>query len=287
MNKSKATAAFVSSLCIYGTIGWALAYVSLPNETVVLFRGAIGTAFILVVLLLTKRRIDLPSVRDNLLWLAAGGLSLGFNWVFLFSAYRVTTVAVACLCNYMGPVIFIFVAPIILKEKRSLKKIVCALVAVGGMVLVSGVVKGGAEGVTAEGICLGLGAAMFFVTLLLANKKLGEIPVLERSVVQLAFATLPALPFVLVNGICQTFTPDALSIGLVVMLGIVHTGLAYCLYFGGLSGLSGQTAAVLGYVEPAVAVLVSTLILHEPLSVFGWVGAILIIGAAAISEIVE
>lgn len=287
MEKGRATASFVSSLCIYGTIGWAFAYISLPSEVVVLFRGAIGTAFIAAALLLIKRRVDWAAIRCNLKWLAAGGVSLGLNWVLLFAAYRATTVAVATLCNYMAPVMLILVAPLLLGEKRSLRKAVCALVAVAGMAMVSGVFEGGAQGVTPRGIALGLGAAVFSASIILANKKLGDVPMLERSATQLAFATLAALPFVVVNNMGQTLTSDALSVGLIVLLGILHTGIAYSLYFGGLSGLSAQTAAVLGYVEPAVSVLVSTLILHEPLSIFGWAGAAIIIGAASLSEIVE
>lgn len=287
MEKGRATASFVSSLCIYGTIGWAFAYINLPSEVVVLFRGAIGTAFIAAALLLIRRRVDWAAIRRNLKWLAAGGVSLGLNWVLLFAAYRATTVAVATLCNYMAPVMLILVAPLLLGEKRSMRKAACALVAVIGMAMVSGVFEGGAQGVTPGGIALGLGAAVFSASIILANKKLGDIPMLERSATQLAFATLAALPFVVVNNMGQTLSPDALSIGLVVLLGILHTGVAYSLYFGGLSGLSAQTAAVLGYVEPAVSVLVSTLILHEPLSIFGWAGAAIIIGAAALSEIVE
>ncbi len=287
MEKGKATASFVSSLCIYGTIGWAFAYISLPSEVVVLFRGAIGTAFIAATLLFIKRRVDWAAVRRNLKWLAVGGVSLGLNWVLLFAAYRATTVAVATLCNYMAPVILILVAPFLLGEKRSPKKAVCALVAVTGMAMVSGVLEGGAQGVTLKGIALGLGAAVFSASIILSNKKLGDVPMLERSATQLAFATLAALPFVAANNMGQTLTPDALSVGLIILLGILHTGIAYSLYFGGLSGLSAQTAAVLGYVEPAVSVLVSTLILHEPLSVVGWAGAAIIIGAAALSEIVE
>lgn len=287
MSNRAATASFVSSLCLYGTIGWVLTYIDLPTEVVVVFRGLIGTAFILAVLLVTKRRFDMAPARTNLGWLAAGGISLGVNWVLLFAAYRATTVAVASLCNYMAPVIVIVAAPFALGERSSFKKAACAGVAVLGMVLVSGVLEGGAEGVTPQGVALGLEAAVCAAILILANKKLGAVPVLEKSSVQLAFATVAALPFAIAVGAGQALQPGPLAIALVAMLGIVHTGVAYCLYFGGLGHLRAQTAAVLGYVEPAVSVLVSTLILHEPLSPVGWIGAALIIGAAATSELID
>ncbi len=287
MEKGKATASYISALCIYGTIGWVLAYVDLPSEVVVLCRGVLGTAFILLFILVTKRGFDTAATRANLGWLALSGVCLGLNWVFLFAAYRATTVAVASLCNYMAPVIVIIMAPLILGEKRSAKKAACAAVAVLGMVLVSGVLAGGAQGVAAEGIGLGLAAAAGFAVMVVCNKKMGPVPVFEKAALQLAFATLAALPFVIAGNWGQELSPDAVSVGLVVLLGLLHTGVAYCLYFGALGVLSAQSIAVLGYIEPAVSVLVSAFILGEPLSVAGWVGAALIIGAAAVSELVE
>ena len=178
-------------------------------------------------------------------------------------------------------------SPLVLHEKRSYKKAACALVAVIGMVMVSGVLEGGAQGVTTEGIVFGLAAAVLAAVMVLCNKNLEDIPMLERSTAQLAFATVAALPVVVANNMGQVLAPDALSIGLVVLLGVLHTGVAYCLYFGGMASLSAQTVAVLGYIEPAVSVLVSTVILGEPLSIVGWTGAALIIGAAALSEVIE
>jgi len=287
MDKRKATASFTLALCLYGTIGWALSYIDLPSEVVVLCRGGIGTLFILAVLLCKKRRFDLPAVRANLKWLALSGISLGLNWVLLFAAFRATTVAIATLCNYMAPVILIIVAPWLLAEKRNPKKICCAAIAVLGVVLVSGVVGGGAQAANLRGVALALAAAVGGAALIICNKKMGDVPIFEKASTQLFFSTLTALPFVLINNLGASFHPGALAVGLVIMLGVVHTGIAYCLYFGAIPYLSAQSLAVLGYVEPAVAVLVSTLIMHESLSLLGWLGAALIIGAAAASELVE
>lgn len=286
MEDGKATASYLSALCIYGTIGLVLSYINLPSEIAALCRGLIGFAFILGVLYSTKRHFDWTSTRANLKWLAVGGLCLGFNWVLLFAAYRATTVAIASLCNYMAPIILIIVTPLVLGEKRSVKKAVCGAIAVVGMVMVSGVLDS-ASSFSPTGVGLALAAAVMFAAMVLANKKLGDVPTFERSSTQLLFATVAALPFVLANNFGQPLTADALSIGLILLLGIVHSGVAYCLYFRGLEGLGAQTVAVLGYVEPAVSVLVSALIMHEPLSIMGWIGTALIIGAAAASEVVK
>jgi drug/metabolite transporter (DMT)-like permease len=68
------------------------------------------------------------------------------------------------------------------------------------------------------------------------------------------------------------------------MLGVLHTGVAYCLYFSGMGSLPVQTVAILGYLEPVVSVLCSAFFLREAMGVSGWIGAVLIIGAAVVSE---
>lgn len=287
MSKSKATLSYVSALVIYGTLGWVLSFIDVPSEVIALGRAAFGSLFILIMLCATKRGFNGAMVRANLGWLALSGLSLGLNWVLLFAAYRATTVAVASLCNYMAPVILIVVAPIVLQETLSIEKALCAGVAVFGMLLLSGVLSGGAEGVTGTGVMLGLAAAVAFVVMVLGNKKMSPMPVLEKAAVQLVFAMVATVPFVLMRNWGMALHTDGLSLVLMLVIGLVHTGFAYCLYFGALEHLKAQTIAVLGYVEPAVSVLCSAFLLHEPLSLLGWLGAALIIGAAAVSEIVK
>lgn len=72
---------------------------------------------------------------------------------------------------------------------------------------------------------------------------------------------------------------------MVLIIGIVHTGIAYALYFGSMKDLKAQSIAVLSYIDPVFALLLSAGVLHEKLSVFGVAGAVLILGSALISEI--
>ena len=284
--EARATIAYVSSLCIYGTIGWVLSFINLPSEVVVLCRGLLGSLFLAVIVFAVRRRFDAALVRSKLVLLVVSGLCLGLNWVFLFEAYRVTTVAVASLCNYMAPIILVLLAPL-LGERLSARRLACVAVAFIGMILVSGVVEGGAEGVNAWGVTLGLLAAIGFVGVVVCNRKLTEVPVYDKALVQLCAATVAALPFVVVGNWGVALQPDAVSIALVVMLGVVHTGFAYCLWFSALGALKVQSIAVLGYIEPVVSVLCSVFLLGQPLSALGWLGAACILGAAAASELLE
>lgn len=278
---------YIVAVVIYGTIGMILRYIAFPSELVVLCRGVIGSGFIACFLLLRGRRPDSAAIRANLPVLVCSGVCLGLNWVFLFAAYRATTVAVASLCNYMAPVIVLFLSPMLLGEKLSGKKMLCILAAFVGIILVSGVLQENPGGLNLPGIALGLAAALGFVGIILCNKKLRDISAYDRAMVQLAAAALTVLPYVLVadRGLDVAF--GARDIILTAVLGLFHTGVAYCLYFGSMAELSVQTVSVLGYLEPVVSVLCSALILREPFSPGGWVGAALILCAALASELLS
>ena len=81
----------------------------------------------------------------------------------------------------------------------------------------------------------------------------------------------------------EGFTPAA--VGLLLVVGIVHTGIAYVLYFGSMDGLRVQSVALLSYIDPVSALLFSALLLREPLSLPGIIGAVMIIGSAIVSEL--
>ena len=63
-------------------------------------------------------------------------------------------------------------------------------------------------------------------------------------------------------------------------LGLVHSGAAYVLYFSALKSLPGQTAAILSYVDPLMAVLVSVTVLAEPVTALQLAGGALILACA-------
>ena len=73
--------------------------------------------------------------------------------------------------------------------------------------------------------------------------------------------------------------------GLVLIVGIVHTGVAYAMYFGSMKRLRAQTIALLSYIDPVFALLLSAAVLHESLSPIALIGTALIIGSALVSEL--
>ena len=193
-----------------------------------------------------------------------------------------TTVAIASLCNYMAPMIVILIAPFVLRERLDRRKMPCVAAALIGIILVSGVWNGSVGSVS--GLVMGLAAAACFVIIVICNRKLRDIPALDKSIVQLAISAVTIFPYALVKNWGTAITVDTQSVLIILTLGLVHTGIAYCLYFSGMGSLPVQTVAILGYLEPVVSVLCSAIFLHETLDAAGWIGAALIIGAAVVSE---
>lgn len=284
VNPGRERARYIAAVVLFGTIGSLLRLVSLPSELVAMCRGLIGSVFILLYLARRRQKPDWRAIRKNARWLLLSGVLLGVNWIFLFAAYMETTVAIASLCNYIAPILVIVAAPLLLREKLNPKKLPCVFAALAGIVLVSGVGRG--ERGSPLGVALALGAAVCFASIVLCNRKLRDISALDRSFVQLALSAVTIFPYVLFRNWGAALQFDTQSVLIVLLLGVVHTGVAYCFYFSGMGSLPVQTVAVLGYLEPVVSVMCSALFLREPLSGAGWLGAVLILAAAGISELI-
>ena len=285
MKDYKHRLALIVAMAIFGTIGIFRRYIPLPSGAVALCRAAIGMIFLLLFLLCKRKKLDLGAIRKNLLKLLCSGVFLGFNWVLLFEAYKYTSVAVATLSYYMAPILLILAAPLLLGERLTAKKGICAAVALLGMVLVSGVLETGVKN-TAElrGIFMGLLAAVLYAAIILLNKKMQGIDAIDKTAVQFAVSVLVLLPYVIFaeDIAFSAITPTALILLLVV--GVLHTGLAYVLYFGAVGKLKAGTVALFSYIDPVLAVLLSALVLREPMTLLCGVGAVLVLGAAYVSE---
>ena len=280
-----ATFKLTLSMIIFGTIGIFRRYIPLPSSLVAMTRGLTGMLFLLLVMVLRKRGMNRTAVRRKLGLLCLSGAAIGVNWILLFEAYNYTSVATATLCYYLAPMFVILASPLVVGERLTAKKLICVLTALLGMVFVSGVLESGGGSSDLRGVLLGLGAAVLYASVVLMNKQLGDVPAYDRTIVQLGSSAAVLLPYVLLTENLGTlsFTPG--TIALLLVVGVVHTGIAYALYFGSLMQLKAQTAAILSYIDPVVAVLLSALVLREHMSLLSGLGAFLVLGAAVICEL--
>ena len=278
----------ILSMAIFGTIGILRRYIPYSSSIVALVRGIIGTAFLILIVAVTNRTFNKRAIQDNLILLFISGAAIGFNWIFLFEAYNYTSVATATLCYYLAPIIVILLSPIVLKERLTAKKIACTIAAIIGTVLISGVLDNTSAsenfGSETKGILFGLLAALLYASVILMNKKMKPIPAYDKTILQLSMASVTLLPYVIFTENFGEITFAAVPILLLVVAGVVHTGIAYTLYFSSISSLKSHTVALLSYIDPILAVLLSMVILKEPMTVSAAIGSVLILGASFISE---
>lgn len=284
--KTVATIKLSLSMLIFGSIGIFVRQIPLSSGLIALVRAVVGVLFLLSVIALGRKPLSFAAIKKNLAYLCASGIAIGFNWILLFESYRYTSVAVSTLCYYMAPIIVIIASPVLLKERLTVKKIVCVLVALIGMFCISGIgSETAATGNSYRGILLGLGAAVLYASVMLLNKKLSGIEAFDKTIVQLFIAALTMIPYNAFTWEPIVQPVSSLSVILLLTVGAVHTGFAYYLYFGSMEHLNAQSIAIASYIDPLVAVVASVVLLHEPFSWLSGLGAVLIIGAAALSEI--
>ena len=274
-----------SAMALFGTIGLFVRSVPLPASVLAMARGLIGTAFLVLAAILGRRRWDWGTIRKNLLLLVLSGAAIGFNWILLFASYRYTTVAVATLCYYLAPVFVILLSPLVLRERLTAGKLGCVAAALVGMALVSGVSGDTGGGGQFTGILLATGAAALYASVMLMNKFLKGLDPGDSTTFQLGAAALVLLPYVLLTEDLGRIALSPTALGLTLVVGVVHTGLAYRLYFSALPQLDGQTLALYSYIDPALAVVLSALVLGEPLGFSGVLGAALILGSTLAGEL--
>lgn len=277
----------ILSMVVFGTIGIFVRRLPYSSGVIAMVRGLIGALYLIVFRKLGGHAFSYTAVRRNALLLFLSGAFIGINWILLFEAYRFTTVATATLCYYLAPVFVIIASPFVFRERITPLRIIAVLLALLGMILVSGVYQDfGKRGTNSYGILLGVGAALFYASVMTLNKKLRAIDAYDQTIVQLLVAGSIMLPYCLFTHSFDhiTVVTDSVSILLLLVVGIVHTGMTYALYFGAMQKLPAQTIAIFSYIDPVVAIFVSALLLRERMDIFGVLGAILILGSTLLTE---
>ncbi|MDD3222639.1 MAG: EamA/RhaT family transporter [Clostridia bacterium] len=282
--KSKFT--LILSMVIFGTIGIFRRYIPLPSSMLAMTRGLTGVLFLIALMVVKRNKFSWKAIQNNWILLLVSGALLGFNWILLFEAYQYTSIATATLCYYMAPIIVILVSPIALKEKVTGKKLICVGIALVGMIFISGVLKTGFTGLDElKGVFLGLGAAALYAGIIILNKKMKDIPGNDKTVVQLGTSAVVLMPYVLLTENVSDIIFTPLILCMILVVGILHTGIAYALYFGSMKALKAQTIALFSYIDPIVAIILSALLLHEAMGVMEITGAVLVLGATMEGEI--
>ena len=274
----------LSSMAIFGTLAPFVRNISVASAELALYRAVLASVIIGLFLKLTHQKAVSGTTRKELILLLASGVAMGFNWILLFEAYKYTSVSNATLSYYFAPVIVTVMCPVLFREKLTRKQVLCFAMSTVGIVLITGVGSLGG-GTDLIGILFGMSAAVLYASVVLLNKFIRNVEGIQRTFLQFLAAIGVLTPYVLLTGGVTLGAMDLLGWGCLLVVGLVHTGLAYCMYFSSLKYVSGQQAAILSYVDPLVAVLISVTVLGEPLGLVQALGGTLILGFTLWNEL--
>ena len=274
----------IASMAIFGTLGPFVRNIPVSSGELALYRALLAAILLVFFLIVTGQKIPFKKIKREVPLLLASGIAMGINWILLFEAYNYTTVSVATLSYYFAPVIVTVVCPILFKEKLTVKQIVCFIMSTVGLVMITGVADSGGES-NMKGIMFGLGAAFFYASVVLFNKFIRNVDGIHRTFLQFIAAILVLLPYVIfTSGITLGGMNSKGWVNLLIV-GLIHTGITYCMYFSSLKELPGQKAAILSYIDPLVAVVISVTVLGETMTLWQIIGGALILGFTLWNEI--
>lgn len=271
------TQMYVFAMVIFGTLAPFVRNIGVSSGELALYRAVMGAGLIGITLLAKGKNPFSGGLKREILLLLLSGGAMGINWILLFQAYRYTSVSTATLCYYFAPVIVTALSPVLFRERLTRKQLFCFAMATLGLVLITGL-EPSAGSTNLTGILFGLGAAVFYAVVILLNKYIRSTAGIQRTFLQFLAAIVTLIPYVAATGGVTLSRLDSTGWMCLLVVGILHTGITYCLYFSSLKALPGQRAAILSYIDPLVAVLISVTVLREPMTWQQALGGGLILG---------
>ena len=278
-------AMMIIAMATFGTLGPFVRNIGVSSGELALYRAVMAALLLSGYLSLTKQKLNLKRISRELPLLLISGMAMGINWILLFEAYKYTTVSVATLSYYFAPVLVTLACPLLFREKMGAKQWICFVMSTLGIVLITGIgdLSGGSNHL--KGILFGLGAAVFYATVILLNKFIKGVAGIQRTFLQFLAAIVILIPYVACSGGMTLQKLDSMGWICLLIVGLFHTGITYCLYFSALKEMPGQEAAILSYIDPLVAVLISVFILGEQMTLVQILGGALILGFTLWNEI--
>lgn len=273
----------VVTMLLFSTLGLFRHGILFPSSVVVFFRALIGFLFLAALFAFGRLSFSPAAVMKYKKRILLAGIITAADWILLFEAYRYTTVAIATMCYCMSSLMFMLASPFFFGDKITLRKGVAMGGAIFGMLFVSGVINGELKG--GLGIALALMGAVCYATVMGISKTMKDVDGASLALMELGVASVIMIPYVLLTEDLTLLQVDMRSIVYTLILGVVHTGLAYAMWFNAIQHLPAPTISLLSYVDPVSAVFVSAILLSEPLSPITAIGCVIVIASMVYSEL--
>ncbi len=271
-------------MVIWGSLGVFTRSIPLSALSLAFLRAFIA----LPVLFIAMKKKKSDKVRWQLFipYLISGAL-LGFGWLTLFYGFKHTSISSAVIIYNMCPVYVMILAPLVLKESISKIQIAVIFISFLGLFLIVGTNL--SEGYGYMGLALSAFSGMLYAAIVLINRSIKvRVDNQTATFVQILTAMVVLLPFVLLDGnIFAVVHLDAVAIVYTILLGVLHTGLAYTVFFSLSAHMKSVEIVSYSFLEPLFGILFSVIFLSEALTIPKMIGGILILGSTYIGEMLK
>jgi drug/metabolite transporter (DMT)-like permease len=277
---TRGLALFVAMSVIWG-IPYLLIKVSLdglgPVE-LVFVRLVIG-ALVLVPIALS--RVEVRPILRRWRWIVAYTIvEMGVPWILLSDAELRISSSLSGLLVSTVPLLGVGIGLLTRSQERygwgRMLGLVAGLVGVGVLVgfNVSSSTVGAIFEVLGVAVCYAIGP-------LIVSRRLSDLPALGVIAASLLLAAVAYAPAAVTQ--LPHAWPSGEVIAAVATLGLLCTALAFLLFFALIAEVGPVRATVITYVNPAVAVTLGVLLLHEPFTAGIAVGFVLILGGSVLA----
>ena len=272
MNRIK----LVLVMIIWGSLGVFTRSIPLSALSLAFLRAFIALPVLFVVMKMKKG----DKVKGQLLlpYLISGVL-LGFGWLTLFYGFKHTSISSAVMIYNMCPVYVMIFAPLVLKETISKIQIAVIFISFLGLFLIVG--HNLSEGYGYMGLVLSAVSGMLYATIVLINRSIKvRVDNQTATFVQILTAMIVLLPFVLIDGNVFTVVQlDAIAVIYTILLGVLHTGVAYTMFFSVYAHMKSVEIVSYSFLEPLFGILFSVIFIGETLTFPQIIGGFLILGS--------
>ncbi len=241
-------------------------------------RVTVGLLTVAAYLLIFRRDLLRVRLRDLWCFFGTGVVSLLFFSTCYFKAMEYVSLSTAAILLYTAPVFVMLMSLLLFRERMTPAKLSALVLSLAGCVLVSGI-GGGMD--SPAGIAFGLASGFFYALYSIFSRYAIRRGYTSLTVVlyTFLFCAVGCIPLTNWRSVGQVLCSGAANVWLCVALGVVTGFLPYVLYAKGLERMESSKAAIIASVEPVVGTLFGVLLFHEPLTLLGALGVLLVLSA--------
>jgi len=267
---------------------WSLT--NIPLYTLAFWRFFLAS-ILLGIYLVASKQFAIPTMNKKhwfkLLWYSFTGITL--NIIFFFLGLQLTLSINAPVIASAGPLLIFLLAPFLLGESVTLKKIIGMIVGTIGVgaIVFEPIYYNGLDGNFVGNLFLVI-ATVFAVLATLTGRKLFH----DQNPIQLMFwafvmGGLSFFPFALyeygINPVLYQ-TIDMKGIIGILFGSIFSSAVAYTCYAYGLSKITASESSIFTYIDPVAGTVLAFFMLHEPITIPFVIGALFIFDGIYIAE---